>query len=310
MHITSLLMHVARGQVGYKSASSDGMIPRTITNLFHRVDADQSHSYKIGFSYVQVYQEEVHDLLSTDANGSHPLPLRESMSKGLYLEGLSEHVVHNTDEVLALLAQGRRKLVVAETKMNRHSSRSHALCFIHVEKLLEKKNNNRRSGGKNSMADVLADRDLLVKGKITLCDLAGSERIKRSESEGQRLAEAQRINSSLLELGNVVSALATPGHTHVPFRNSVLTRLLQESLGGNCKTSLIVCCSPLMRDQSETKGALLFGQRAMCVVQNARINVELDYRHLANELARELERKQAAWTKLERKLRKQLVCLV
>lgn len=151
------------------------------------------------------------------------------------------------------------------------------------------------------------EEDLLVCGKLTLCDLAGSERVKKSNSKGVRLSEATRINSSLLALGNVVSALADPSSSHIPFRNSSLTRMLQESLGGNCKTSLIVCCSTLTRDSSETKGALHFGQRAKSVKQKARINVELDYRHLANELAHELERKAETWHKLAAKLKKRIL---
>lgn len=142
----------------------------------------------------------------------------------------------SAEDVKSLLAKGRRRLVVAETKMNRHSSRSHALATIEVHKLIE---NDDDDGGEPSS-------EILVHGKLTLCDLAGSERISRTGSEGQRLSEAQAINSSLLELGNVVSALADPTHTHVPFRNSTLTRLMQESLGGTCLRALLAvvdsCC--------------------------------------------------------------------
>jgi kinesin family protein 3/17 len=108
---------------------------------------------------------------------------------------------------------------------------------------------------------------MMVRGKITLCDLAGSERVKKTGNvEGERLAEAQHINSSLLELGNVVAALATKSkggsagaNIHIPFRNSTLTRVLADSLGGNCKTSLLICASPFMRDQGETVQAVQFG---------------------------------------------------
>ena len=286
--------------LGYQSAAR-GMIPMVIDSTFERIERDTKHKYKVAFSYVQIYQDEVFDLLSPDQTANEALPIREHPDRGVYLEGISEFVVRAPGEVIALLAKGRRRLVVAETKMNRQSSRSHALCFISIECLLE----TGKGKGKGK-SDPLAKQDLLVKGKITLCDLAGSERIKRSESTGERLTEAQHINSSLHELGNCVSALANEDQHHVPFRNSSLTRLLQESLGGNCKTSLIVCASPLMKDQSETKGTLQFGQRAMCVVQNARINVELDYRHLANELAKQLEYKAEMWTKLETKLKRKM----
>eukprot|EP00036_Acanthoecidae_sp_10tr_P011999 CAMPEP_0182916904 /NCGR_PEP_ID=MMETSP0105_2-20130417/1205_1 /TAXON_ID=81532 ORGANISM="Acanthoeca-like sp., Strain 10tr" /NCGR_SAMPLE_ID=MMETSP0105_2 /ASSEMBLY_ACC=CAM_ASM_000205 /LENGTH=938 /DNA_ID=CAMNT_0025053873 /DNA_START=81 /DNA_END=2897 /DNA_ORIENTATION=- len=278
-------------QDGYKSASGDGLISKAIDDVFARTEADTEYSYEMFFSYVQIYQEEVYDLLSADAGARTALPLREHPASGIYIDGLKEAKVASPIEVTKLLSAGRRRLVVAETKMNRQSSRSHALATIKVRKLLTRDDPDAE------------EQDLLVCGRLTLCDLAGSERVKKSASAGQRLSEAQKINLSLLELGNVVSALADPNHTHVPFRNSTLTRLMQESLGGNCKTSLIVCCSTLSRDASETKGALFFGQRAKSVKQKARINVELDYRHLANELAEELDRKTEAWHKKFEKLR-------
>jgi hypothetical protein len=119
--------------------------------------------------------------------------------------------------------------------------------------------------------------DIVLRGRITLCDLAGSERMKKSLVSGAQLMESQQINLSLLELGNVISALSSR-RPHVPFRNSTLTRLLQESLGGNCKTQLVICVSPCRKDISETKGSLAFGSRAMRVSNNARVNVEIDYK--------------------------------
>eukprot|EP00035_Acanthoeca_spectabilis_P036243 m.38503 g.38503 ORF g.38503 m.38503 type:complete len:960 (-) comp7841_c0_seq1:149-3028(-) len=283
---------------GYSSGSNDGLMSRVIDDVFDRTRADTDYKYDIFFSYVQIYQEEIYDLLCHDSTAKTPLALREHPSSGLFIEGVKEQKVDTPAEVKSLLAAGRRRLVVAETKMNRQSSRSHAISTLKVKKLHVKEDPKDED-----------EQDLLVCGKLILADLAGSERVKKSESGGQRLIEAQRINSSLLELGNVVSALADPSSTHVPFRNSTLTRMLQESLGGNCKTSLIVCCSTLSRDASETKGALHFGQRAKSVKQKARINVELDYRHLANELATELERKTEAWNKVSAKLKKRIVDL-
>jgi len=133
---------------------------------------------------------------------------------------------------------------------------------------------------------VAFDDDVLIRGRIYLCDLAGSERLKKTHAEGERLSEAQHINSSLLELGNVIQALAEGKKTHVPFRNSTLTRLLQESLGGNCKTSLVVCVSPTMGDVSETKSALFFGSRAMKITNTAYVNVEVDYKRLSEDLSK------------------------
>ena len=234
----------------------------------------------------------------------------------MYIQGLTEEAVDDSAHVMEKLKQGRKRLVFAETRMNRHSSRSHAMCIINVECVsagdADADDAGGGGGGGGDDGGKVEPNKLSVRGKLTLCDLAGSERIKKTASAGTQLKEAQHINSSLLELGNCVAALSTKAREkskadiHIPFRNSTLTRVLQDSLGGNCKTSLIVCCSPFMRDHSETKGTLQFGSRAMEVVQHAKINMDLDYRYLANLLARQLEAKESAWNEIEARLRRQI----
>ncbi|KXJ14432.1 Kinesin heavy chain isoform 5C [Exaiptasia diaphana] len=211
-----------------------------------------------------------------------------------------------------LLAVGKKRLVFAETKMNRTSSRSHSVCMLLIERTLSKEEgskpkdcvpNEKKTASssipegpseteeveeQDSLAKMTFTDDVLVRGRIHLCDLAGSERLKKTHAEGERLSEAQHINLSLLELGNVIHALADGTKTHVPFRNSTLTRLLQESLGGNCKTSLIVCVSPTMSDVSETKSTLNFGSRAMKITNTAYVNVEVDYKKLSDDLTKML----------------------
>jgi len=160
-----------------------------------------------------------------------------------------------------------------------------------------------------------------VSARLTLVDLAGSERIKRTGASGSTLAEAQKINLSLLELGNVIQALSESSEPsvatalasgtaaasrHIPFRNSSLTRLLQESLGGNCRTSLLVCVSPALADASETKGSLQFGARAMRVRQDAVINCQANYQEVAQQLARQLEDKEVVWKRKHERLEAQL----
>eukprot|EP01137_Pigoraptor_chileana_P002394 Opistho-2@2295 len=142
--------------------------------------------------------------------------------------------------------------------------------------------------------------DVVLRGKITLCDLAGSERVSKSQATGVQLHEAKHINRSLLELGNVIQALAGPSDAYVPFRNSKLTRLLQESLGGNCKTSLVVCVSPCMSEIGESVGTLRFGMRAMRIRQNAHVNIDVDYKSLAEELANKLRTNDMVWKAKER----------
>ncbi|XP_078354015.1 uncharacterized protein LOC144638654 isoform X3 [Oculina patagonica] len=138
-----------------------------------------------------------------------------------------------------------------------------------------------------------------VRGKLYVCDLAGSERVKKTKAEGERLQEAQSINSSLLELGNVIQALAEGRKRHIPYRNSTLTRLLQDGLDGNSKTSLIVCVSPSFRDVNETLCSLKFGLRAMKVHNVAQVNVEIDYEKMARQLSETLEGKEREWRQLK-----------
>eukprot|EP00794_Sanderia_malayensis_P005578 gene5578-6267_t len=299
---------MAYGQTGtgktYTLMAPDGLTHDIIHRVFERTKNDLTHEFKVTASYLQVYQEKIHDLLNI--NNKVELNIRESPKAGIYVENLTEYVVRSPSDALSLIAFGRRRLVFAETKMNRTSSRSHSVFQMTIEKTPKKKNLTESQTSKDTKAvkksqkkpeeDVveligLAD-DVIVRGKIHLCDLAGSERLKKTLAAGERLSEAQCINSSLLELGNVIQALADNKKTHIPFRNSILTRLLQESLGGNCKTSLIVCLSPSITDLGETKSTLNFGSRAMKVTNTAYVNVEVDFKRLSDSLLLKLEEKE------------------
>ncbi|XP_066935661.1 kinesin-like protein KIF15 isoform X3 [Clytia hemisphaerica] len=329
------------GQTGtgktYSLMSNDGMSVRVMYQCFKVINCDQRHRYMVTCSYMQIYQEKIYDLLNETRTVE--LSLREHPKKGVYIENLTEYVVHSPEEVLNLLKVGRKRLVFAETKMNRVSSRSHAIIQLKI--LKERVGNDNpasrmaspssygmktpdfyfsddEESGHDSFAGSMNDtfetlrgdddenEDVLgnltdledgvtsVRGKIYICDLAGSERIKKTKASGERLSEAMHINSSLLELGNVIQALAE-GNTHVPFRNSTLTRLLQEGLSGNCKTRLVVCVAPTVKDSHETKCSLLFGSRAMKVQVTAHVNYEVDYKKLAEALAAKLETLEQEW---------------
>eukprot|EP00039_Didymoeca_costata_P028151 m.20157 g.20157 ORF g.20157 m.20157 type:complete len:881 (+) comp6765_c0_seq1:274-2916(+) len=303
---------------GFRTSTEEGMIPLLVKSLFTRIKKDNTQTYRVKVSYIQIYQDEVLDLLSTEAPAvvhhrgqietkDKGLAVRESSTRGVYIDGMIEKEVNTPEKLLEILNQGRRKLVFGETRMNKASSRSHAICFISVECVVNGKEEQTQT---DKSKNTTEKEEIKVRGKITLCDLAGSERIKKTGSEGDRKQEAQHINSSLHELGNVVQALATGAGTgYIPFRNSVLTRVLQESLGGNCKTSLIICCSPYMKDQGETRATCHFGSRAMKIVQHAKINMDLDYRYLANTLATQLELKEEMWKQLENKLRRNIAIL-
>lgn len=340
------------GQTGtgktYTLMSNDGMTVRVICKCFSVIKRDFKHRYTVTCSYLQIYQDKIFDLLN--ATRTVDLSLREHPKRGVYVENLTEYVVHSPKEVLNLLKVGRRRLVFAETQMNRASSRSHAICELRILKERAKDNpigSRSQTPSFNDIqasetdlnaswsADMLIDDDegdddmfndsmnfsrtsidlmqheddeeimdgltdlddsvTSVRGKIYICDLAGSERIKRTKASGERLQEAQHINSSLLELGNVIQALAEGNRSHVPFRNSTLTRLLQEGLSGNCKTRLVVCIAPTVRDVHETKCSLNFGSRAMKVQVTAHVNYEVDYKKLAECLAAKLESLESEW---------------
>ncbi|XP_068708780.1 uncharacterized protein [Montipora foliosa] len=337
---------MAYGQTGsgktHTLMAPDGITAGVIERCFKKITQDDLHDYKVTMSYLQIYQEKIYDLLNS--TNKVELSLREHPVKGVYVENLSEFVVRSPAEVLSLLAVGRKRLVFAETKMNRNSSRSHSVCQLNIERTLNKTKaqtdgsskaasnkerdpkegmtaadddkssedlegdaevNVREEEGADPEDDSLAkmvafNDDVLIRGRIYLCDLAGSERLKKTMAEGERLCEAQHINSSLLELGNVIQALAEGKKTHVPFRNSTLTRLLQESLGGNCKTSLVVCVSPTMSDVSETKSSLYFGSRAMKITNTAYVNVEVDYKKLSEDLSKVVDLKDKDLEELKR----------
>ena len=274
--------------------SDDGQIPRMVNYLFQRIGRDQRYEYTIKCSGIQIYNERVYDLLrpsvSNDPVGlENELYLRECPDRGVFVESLTEYVVRSPSETFDLIETAKSRLIFAETKMNRASSRSHALTFLAIERKVNKKRSHNIPRDVTEFDDLLIDEeelldDQIVMSKITLCDLAGSERIKKTMAIGERLNEAQQINLSLLELGNVIQALSDPKRGHIPFRNSILTRLLTESLGGNCLTRLVVCVSPCFADLSETKSTLSFGMRAMRVNNNARRNVTIDYQELSETL--------------------------
>ncbi|XP_046851279.1 kinesin-like protein KIN-UA [Xenia sp. Carnegie-2017] len=327
---------MAYGQTGsgktHTLMSPDGIAATIIEKCFHKMTRNVNFQYKVSMSYLQIYQEKIYDLLNNSTPSKVDLTIREHPQKGIYVENLSEYVVRGPEEVRSLMQLGKKRLVFAETKMNRTSSRSHSVCILSIERssahfdkgkptsssIMQKKfdekihptqvsedvhssktsQQDEGSSDSENDDDVLSkmmafNEDVVLKGHLYICDLAGSERIKKTNAEGERLSEAQYINFSLLELGNVIQALAESNETgrtgHIPFRNSTLTRLLQESFGGNCKTSLVVCCSPSEIHAHETKCSLNFGSRAMKIRNTAYVNVEMDYKKLSDDLAKILD---------------------
>lgn len=263
-----------------------GIVPRSVEQLFQEIaENSEIEEVTIKCSFLEIYKENIRDLLRppTKNNKSyevefHPnLRIRQSSDKGTYVQGLIEKYVYSPQDVFDLIKAGEKNRVTSETKMNEVSSRSHAVLTITVTE-------NWRDGS-------------VRLGKLNLVDLAGSENVNKSQATGETLAEAQKINKSLSALGNVIYALTEHSREHVPYRDSKLTYLLQDSLGGNTKTVLLVTCSPHETNYSETLSTLKFAKRAKDIQNNPSINKQesvAQLRGIVAHLEGELQEREAA----------------
>ncbi|MGH0137416.1 UNVERIFIED_CONTAM: hypothetical protein FKN15_064145 [Acipenser sinensis] len=232
-----------------------GIIPNSFAHVFgHIAKAEGDTRFLVRVSYLEIYNEEVRDLLGKDQ--MQRLEVKERPDVGVYIKDLSGYVVNNADDMDRIMTLGHKNRSVGATNMNEHSSRSHAIFTITIE-----------------CSEKGIDGDQHVRmGKLHLVDLAGSERQGKTGSTGQRLKEATKINLSLSTLGNVISALVDGKSTHVPYRNSKLTRLLQDSLGGNSKTMMCANIGPADYNYDETISTLRYANRAKNIKNKARIN--------------------------------------
>ena len=230
-----------------------GIIPNAIQHIFDHVTLNTSNEkYLVRASYFEIYNEEIRDLLSDDPNTR--LELRESSDSGVYVKDLKSFVVKSISEVDKLLIDGKKHRSIGSTLMNQASSRSHSVFTIVVECCSEKKNGRIRVG------------------KLNLVDLAGSERQAKTGAAGIRLKEATKINLSLSALGNVISALVDGKSKHIPYRDSKLTRILQDSLGGNTKTVMCANAGPADYNYDETLSTLRYANRAKNIKNKPKIN--------------------------------------
>ena len=196
-----------------------GIIPRMVDNVFEKIgQASESMEFMVKSSMLEIYNEKIRDLLDPSKNN---LNVREDKQKGIYVDGLSERPIGNENEVYDIMKLGNDNRAVGVTNMNAQSSRSHSIFYLTI-----------------TMSDT--ENCSCKTGKLYLVDLAGSEVISKTGAKGQTLEEAKGINKSLTMLGRVINALTDGKSQYVPYRDSKLTRILQEALGGNSKTCLIV----------------------------------------------------------------------
>nr|VZI25993.1 unnamed protein product [Spirometra erinaceieuropaei] len=231
-----------------------GVIPNSFEHIFDHIAHSKNAQYLVRASYLEIYKEEVRDLLQKDF--SKRLEIKEKPDRGIYVKDLSTVLTKNIREIEKVMNIGYANRSVGATNMNEHSSRSHAIFIITIECC------ELGLDGKNHIRV----------GKLNLVDLAGSERQSKTQSEGERLKEATRINLSLSTLGNVISALVDKKSTHVPYRDSKLTRLLQDSLGGNSKTVMIANIGPASYNYEETINTLRYASRAKNIKNTPKIN--------------------------------------
>ncbi|KAG2444138.1 hypothetical protein HYH02_009078 [Chlamydomonas schloesseri] len=257
-----------------------GVIPDAINDIFSRIEASKDSAITVRVSFVEIHKEEIKDLLMPATGGPRPaITIRETQSGGVALYGAVEREVHSREEMAEVLEMGTLCRSTASTNMNNRSSRSHAIFSITLEQRRQVAapgtpthagaNDGASTPGGDDEGDDEDDaaaeegeglEDYLC-AKMHLVDLAGSERAKRTKAEGARLREGIHINRGLLALGNVINAIVD-NHKHVPYRDSKLTRLLQDSLGGNSRTVMIACVSPADSNFEESLNTLRYADRA------------------------------------------------
>ncbi|XP_054573593.1 kinesin-like protein KIF13B isoform X2 [Eptesicus fuscus] len=271
------------------TADQPGLIPRLCSGLFERTQKEENEeqSFKVEVSYMEIYNEKVRDLL--DPKGSRQtLKVREHSVLGPYVDGLSKLAVTSYKDIESLMSEGNKSRTVAATNMNEESSRSHAVFKITLT---------------HTLYDVKSGTSGEKVGKLSLVDLAGSERATKTGAAGDRLKEGSNINKSLTTLGLVISALAdqSAGKTKnkfVPYRDSVLTWLLKDSLGGNSKTAMVATVSPAADNYDETLSTLRYADRAKHIVNHAVVNEDPNAR-IIRDLREEVEKLREQLTKAE-----------
>ncbi|XP_010494172.1 PREDICTED: kinesin-like protein KIN-UA [Camelina sativa] len=266
------------GQLGEEDVADRGIMVRAMEDILAEVSLETD---SISVSYLQLYMETVQDLL--DPSNDNIAIVEDPKSGDVSLPGATLVEIRDQQSFLELLQLGEDHRFAANTKLNTESSRSHAILMVNVRRSLKSSESN----GNSHMTKSLKP-PVVRKGKLVVVDLAGSERINKSGSEGHTLEEAKSINLSLSALGKCINALAE-NSSHVPFRDSKLTRLLRDSFGGTARTSLVITIGPSPRHRGETTSTIMFGQRAMKVENMVKLKEEFDYKSLSRRLEVQLD---------------------
>ncbi|XP_074569890.1 kinesin-like protein KIN-5A [Curcuma longa] len=258
--------------------SDAGVIPRAVKQIFEILEA-QCAEYSMKVSFLELYNEEITDLLAPDESkfsddkNKKPIALMEDGKGGVFVRGLEEEVVYTSDEIYRILDKGSAKRRTAETLLNKQSSRSHSIFSITIH-----------------IKEITPDGEELIKsGKLNLVDLAGSENISRSGARDGRAREAGEINKSLLTLGRVINTLVEHSG-HIPYRDSKLTRLLRDSLGGKTKTCVIATISPSILCLEETLSTLDYAHRAKNIKNKPEVNQKMMKSAMIKDLYAEIDR--------------------
>ena len=241
-----------------------GIIPRMVSTVFTGIANDSESEFLVKVGFCEIYLEKIKDLIDPSRKD---LKVQEDKARGVYIAGLSEYYVNSGEELLRYMDLGQKNREVGFTLMNAGSSRSHSIFITEINQKSLKDFSQRT-------------------GKMFLVDLAGSEKVAKTGATGKTLDEAKNINLSLTCLGKVINSLTDGKSNHIPYRDSKLTRVLQDSLGGNSKTSLIITCSPSPFNESETIGTLRFGERAKSIKNKPKVNREFTVAELKLMLAR------------------------
>ncbi|KAL4224634.1 Kinesin-like protein kif27 [Mactra antiquata] len=291
---------IGGGNVSPVTEDEHGVIPRAIKQMFDIINVEKAVNYTVKVSYIEIYKEELRDLLELNVDNKPDLHVREDDKGNTVIIGAQEAECESLDEVMSLLETGSAARHTGATNMNEHSSRSHSIFTITIGQTWTE-NDVLASKRKFDEDTEMMDDDMThnMFGKFHFVDLAGSERAHKTGNVGDRFKESVHINSGLLALGNVISALGDPKKksTHIPYRESKITRLLKDSLGGNAKTLMICCVSPSAANFDESLNALKYANRARNIknlpivnrdIQSIRFEeMQTEIKALREELARQ-----------------------